>query len=399
MGCIILGGEALIKIECQRIIPECSIHDVNEVINIIRRLTHVEREDFNKDFSKIVVNNGILDLNTLKIKKHRKDHLSTIKLPIDYDQKARCPMFLKFLKECLPNPKDIITVIEEFANILTGNRENFDKTAMYIGVGRNGKSTFLKIVESVIGEENTSHVAIHEFSSDRFALADLHGKLANIHADITNRELNHLGKFKQMVSGDLMRAQKKGQHSFNFRPFAKPFFAANEMPSISDNTDSIYDRFLVTNWDNQFIGNQKIINLDRIIVEKEKAGIFNLILENYKTLLRNNRFRYEQPIAQVREKIKRESDKLLEFIQEQTKDTVGAYITKDQFFEIQNKFCHERNYDVYSKQKLGANLPTYGILDDSKKINGKTVRIWKNISWNKESEFIKNNVKGLDEYV
>jgi len=393
-----LGGEAIIKIECQRIIPDCTVHDVNEVTNTIRRLTYVERREFNKDFSKLAVNNGILNLDSLKLQEHTKEHLSTIKLPIDYDQKARCPMFLQFLKECL-DPHDIITLIEGMANILTGNRENFGIAMMWIGDGSNGKSTALKIIVGLFGQDNCGHVSIHAMNSDRFAISQLHGKLVNTYADISNKELNNLGVFKQLVTADPIYAQKKGKDHFTLTNFSKMFFSANEMPNIIDNSDGAFSRIYVTKWKNQFLaGANRIENYDKIILDNEKSGILNLLIKNYRTLIKNKGFRHKQTIAEVREIIKKESDKLLAFIQECLVKDTNAYIKKDQFYEVYQKFCSFNNFEVYSIQKLGANLPPYGVLDASKKVNGHTFRVWKNHSWNVESDFIKNTVKGINQY-
>ena len=391
-------GEIIIKEECEKIINDCSAHQVNEVINIIRRRSYIEREEFNKDFSKIVMNNGILNLDSLKIEEHTKDHLSTIKLPIDFKPGAKCPMFIQFLKECL-EPHDIITLIESMANILTGNRENFEVSCMWIGDGSNGKSTALKIIVGLFGQDNCSHVSIHAMNYDKFAISQFEGKLVNTYADISNKELNSLGAFKQLVSADPISAQKKGKDHFTLTNFSKMFFSANEMPNIIDNSDGAFRRIYVTKWKNQFLaGANRIENYDKIILDNEKSGILNLLIENYRALIKNRGFRYKQNIAKVREIIKRESDKLLSFIEECLVKNTNAHIKKDQFYEVYQKFCSHYNYEVYSKQKLGANLPTYGILDDSKKINGKTYRVWKNHSWNIESDFIKNTVKGIDQY-
>ena len=220
------NGEVIIKKECQKIIPECSNHKVNEVIGIIRRLTYTSRSKFNNDFSKLVLESGLFDLETFEEKKYDKEFLTTVKFPINYDSKARCPKFIKFLKECL-NPIDVVTVTEEMANILSFNRSNLEVSAMWIGDGSNGKSTCLKIIEGVIGKKNCSHISIHAMQNQRFATAQLDGKSANIYADISNRELNNLGVFKQVVSGETISADKKNKDAFDLNSFAKHFFSAN----------------------------------------------------------------------------------------------------------------------------------------------------------------------------
>ena len=392
-------GEIIIKKECQKIIPDCSNHFVNEVIGIIRRLTYTSRSDFNNDFSKLVLENGLFDLETFELSEYDNEFLTTVKYPITYDLKSRCPKFIKFLKECL-NPKDVVTVTEEMANILSFNRSNLEVSAMWIGDGSNGKSTCLKIIEGVIGKKNCSHVSIHAMQNQRFAISQLDGKSANIYADISNRELNNLGVFKQVISGETIPAEKKNKDPFDLNSFAKHFFSANEMPDIKDNSDGAFRRIYVTKWENQFLPGVNLIkDLAETILDQEKSGIFNLMLENYKTLQRNDGFRYKQSIAKVREIIKLESDKLREFINEVLIKDPNGVISKDTMHEIYVKFCNFHAYEVYSKQKLGANLPTYGINDNSKKIDGKTKRVWVGYSWNPESEWVRANVKGLMEYM
>ena len=267
---------------------------------------------------------------------------------------------------------------------------------MWIGEGANGKSTFMKIIEGVLGKKNCSHVSIHAMQNQRFATSQLDGKSANIYADISNRELNNLGIFKQIVSGETIPAEKKNKNPFDLNAFAKHFFSANEMPDIKDNSDGIFRRIYVTMWENQFLaGVNRIENLAEIILKEEKNGIFNLMLDNYKTIQRNKGFRYKQSIAEVRKIIKLESDKLLEFINETLVKEPNGYITKDKMYEIYVKFCQFHSYEVYTIKKIGSNLPTYGIHDDSKSISGKTKRVWVGYVWNDKSEWVRANVKGL----
>jgi phage/plasmid-associated DNA primase len=52
-------------------------------------------------------------------------------------------------------------------------------------------------------------VSIQELNNDRFAIADLHGKIANVCADLQTEKLTNTGTFKMLVSGDTIRAQKR----------------------------------------------------------------------------------------------------------------------------------------------------------------------------------------------
>jgi len=394
------NGEVLIAKECEKIIPECSNHKVNEVMGIIRRRTYESRLSFNNDFSKLVLENGLFNLETFELTEYDKGFLTTVKFPITYDKNTKCLKFINFLKSCHSRPENIITVIEEMANILTFNRHNFEISGMWIGDGSNGKSTCLKIIEGVLGKKNCSHVSIHAMQNQRFAISQLDGKSSNIYADISNKELNNLGVFKQVVSGETIPAEKKNKDPFNLNSFAKHFFSANEMPDIKDNSDGAFRRIYVTKWENQFLaGVNRVEGLAETILDEEKSGIFNLMLENFKTLQRNKGFRYKQSIAKVREIIKLESDKIREFITEVLVKDPNGMITKDQMYEKYVKYCNSNAYEVFSKQKFGANLPTYSIHDDSKKLDGKTKRVWIGYTWNINSDWVKNNIGGLTKFI
>ena len=97
-GVYVEYGETLIEVECEKIIPDCSNYKVREVTGIIKRRTDIPRSKINADLSKLVLENGILDLETFEFSDFDPEFLTTIKIPIPYDPKARCLEFLKFLK-------------------------------------------------------------------------------------------------------------------------------------------------------------------------------------------------------------------------------------------------------------------------------------------------------------
>ncbi len=399
------GGKFLIGELCQEIINECKNTFVNEVMGVIKRSTGINRDELNNNLSKFVLEKSVLDVDTLLETEHNPELLSTVKLPIIYDSKARCPKFIKFLKSCFQKDEkeyyyeDMITVLEEIANVLTTNRIHFDVFALWIGNASNGKSTMIKIINGVFGPENCSNVSIHDIEDQRFSVSRLYGKLVNHHADISNKELDNLGKTKQLVSGDPIDVEKKNKDPFSLINFAKLFFSANETPIIKDDSDGIFRRIIPTTWPNQFLpGAGQIKDFDKIILEEEKSGIFNLILHNYHRLLKNDGFSYPQSIAKVRYKIKLEADKLLEFVETCLIPDPNEFFITERLFEIYQKYSNLKKYTIFSQQKLGQRLPRYGIHKaDQRKIKGHTKRGWK-VRLNKDAEWIKNNVRGLDEF-
>jgi D5 N terminal like len=99
---------------------------VNEVTEKIKRTTLISKDSFTIDKNRIVVNNGILELNKVKtfdkkkgsdveildwnLTKHSPDHLVMNLFPVDYDPKATCPKFGKFLKEHARTTQDYLKI-------------------------------------------------------------------------------------------------------------------------------------------------------------------------------------------------------------------------------------------------------------------------------------------------
>lgn len=394
-GVYLDNGDILISEECEKIIPDCSKYKVSEVTGIIQRRTFTNRDVFNQDLTKLVLKNGVLDLQTMEFKEgFDPEFLTTIKIPIVYNPLAKCPKFIKLLIDTLEDKEKIIQLVELMSNILTVSHKNFEASLIMVGDGSNGKSTILKIIRGIIGVDNTASISIHSMQNERFSMSQLDGKLANIYADISNRELTNLGRFKMAVSGEHIMVEKKGKDGFLMSSFAKHFFSANEMPDIKDNSDGAFRRIYVLKFENQFLpAINRIEDLDQVILKEEASGIFNLMLQNYTTLLKNKGFRYKQSIAQVRETIKRESDKLKEFTDICIIKQNDGFITKDELYHNYTEWCKFKAYEPYSKQKFGSNLPSYSILDGSKKIEGKTARVWLNIGWNWGEEWVKSHIK------
>ena len=84
-------------------------------------------------------------------------------------------------------PREVIPIIHEIAGLCLYSGNPMRKAFMFLGAGRNGKSTVLNLIRALLGKGNCSAVSIQTLSENRFAPADLFGKLANIAGDMDRR--------------------------------------------------------------------------------------------------------------------------------------------------------------------------------------------------------------------
>lgn len=187
---------------------------------------------------RIAVANGVLALSNRKLTEPSPAFLSPVRLAAAYDPDATCPAIEWFLSDVFPGGANLIH--ELIGTLMIP--EQRQKAIMILGPGGNGKTTALRIIKSFLGARNVSNISLHALDENRFAAADLYGKLANIYADIDARALSSTGIFKSITGGDPIRAEHKHQAAFTFQPYAKLIFSANEPPPTSDASEAFFDR-------------------------------------------------------------------------------------------------------------------------------------------------------------
>ena len=396
-GVYIRGGEIQIKKRCEQIIQECTTNQVNEVINTIRRRTYVSIKKFDTDPTMINLRNCWVNINDGSISEHSSEKLSLVQLDVFYDP-SRIPVkFNMFLRQCHASPKAVYQLWESFSSCLLKTAK-FSKAFMHIGLGANGKSVYLKVINTFLGHENVSNMSIHTIENNRFAPAQLYGKLANIYADISSEELRHTGNFKNIVSGDNITAEKKGKDPFEFVAIAKMFFSANQIPKVFDESDGFFRRFIITEWDKQFSKSEQNPNLiQELTTDEEKSGILNILIAMAKELNRRGYFKYDVSTEHLRSQWKKKSDSVSAFNDECMVFDPMMMIDKTRYYEKYIEYCRinkipplTRKQDFISEVKNGTPLEDDGkpvrvdltsdswwYLGENSKEKSKLKRVWR----------------------
>ena len=155
----------------------------------------------------INVLNGLLDLHTLELRPHSPDFLSPVQLGVSYDPDAKCPNIDKFISEIFPEDAFDLA-LEIAANLMTADT-SIQKAILLLGSGGNGKSVYLRLVTALIGTANVSVKPLQNLESERFALGELYGKLANICSDLPGESMRGTSVFKSVTGGDMLSGEYK----------------------------------------------------------------------------------------------------------------------------------------------------------------------------------------------
>ena len=369
-------GRDVIKAEVENQLGSlCSTHYTNEIINKIIRKTIVPRDSMGcKNINLICLENGVLDLNNMKLRNHSSKFRFMSKIPIVYDKNARCPKIEKFIFDVLYE-EDVDTMQEWIGYMLF--RSYFIKRGVIcVGAGDTGKTTLLNLIGKFIGEDNISGISLQKLSSDKFSSAHLYNKHANIYDDLSATDITDVGAFKIATGGGYVQGEFKFGDQFQFKNHSKLTFATNKIPTTKINDDDMayYRRWIVFRFDNVFDDNNKVTNknlIDELTTKHELSGFLNWILKGLRRLLRNKKFSYNLDIEDVKKLIHIHSNDLAKFVDECCgRGDESDWMSKDEMFEHYKEYMELNGLPVITKMDFGKSIGRFcSYISDSRHLN------------------------------
>jgi putative DNA primase/helicase len=302
--------------------PQFTARLVNELLSLLR--TELYRPDirFNRNRTIINTRSGELhfdeETSTWQLKNHNLMNYCSAQLPIKYDEKAKAPMFVKFLTEVFEGSDDAaskILIVQEMMGYSLLADCQFEKFIILVGNGANGKSVLLGLVEALVGDKNVCAIQPARLDNP-FSRAHLHGKFVNVVTELEVGATIADQQLKALSSGDLMTAEHKMKAPFEFHPFATCWFGTNHLPSTKDFSGALFRRAIVLDFPNQFIGDRS----DTKLLSKlkgELSGILLLALNAYADVLSREGFTECQSAQNMLDQWRLNTDQVEQFVEDQ----------------------------------------------------------------------------------
>jgi putative DNA primase/helicase len=397
-GVYVRNGETKIKEMVHELLGGTeSSQFCGEVIGKVQRATYSDRSEFTEHSEhKIVLQNGILDLDKLELHGHIPEWLALTKFPVNFKKDAKCHRILKFISE-VARPGDV-PLLQEWAGY---NLWIFgypaQKAMLLVGDGGNGKSTMIGIIEYMVGKENRSAVSLHELEDNRFARHDLYGKAANLYPDLPDKDLKSTGIFKMLTGGDPIRAEDKNVKAFTYHNVAKLTFSCNAVPRVPEDSVAYFRRWLIVEFPRSFEGStseDKDLKEKLINDTEEMSGFLNWALEGLQRLRANGwRFSNGKTVESVREDYIVRSDPYRAFGMHCVFEDPNGQVKKDDLFQAYRDHCEihkvtSRSRDAFFKNFKDQFRP--GTLSDyrpNKDEDPERPRMFKGISLRERSKW------------
>ncbi len=254
---IYVNGAAEIEAEMIKHIPNLNRAKRNEVLAYLNILIRDNVPESSANL--IAFKNGVYNLVDDTFMDFSPNYIITNKINWCYNPEAYSELVDKTLNKIACHDKEIRMLLEEVIGYCFYRRNELGKAFILIGDKSNGKSTFLDMVKTLLGDNNISSLDLKELG-ERFKTAELFGKLANIGDDIGDEFIANVAIFKKLVTGDRINVERKGQDPFDFNNYSKMLFSANNIPRIKDKTGAIQRRLVIIPFDAKFSVDDLIID-------------------------------------------------------------------------------------------------------------------------------------------
>lgn len=357
-------------------IPSLKSQTRNEILKYIYLIAEEKKQS---EANYIAFKNGIYDLSTDEMIPYTPDIILTNRIEHNYNKNAYNDLTDKTLNKLSVNDKQIRSLLEECIGYTFLRRNELGKAFILTGDKSNGKSTFLDLIAHILGDKNISALDLRELG-DRFSTSMLFGKLANIGDDIGDEFMqgSAVSIFKKIVTGNRIKAEQKGKDPFEFNPYIKLLFSANDMPRMRDKTGAVLRRLVMIPFNATFSKNDEDYDpfiKYKLIKEDSIEYLIKLGVDGLKRVLENNEFTRSDKVIDTLKEYEEENNPILGFISEETESNIVNQSVQDVYLRY-SLFCSQNQLQALSKIAFSKQICNRLALKSvTKRIDDKIVRI------------------------
>lgn len=332
------------------------------------------------DANLIAFRNGLFNIFDDTFIPFTPDHIITNKINWDYNPNAYCELTDTTLDKIACHDSCIRKLLEEVVGYCLYRRNELGKAFILTGEKNNGKSTFLDMIKTLLGDENIAALDLKELG-DRFKTAELFGKLGNIGDDIGDEFIANAAVFKKLVTGDRLNVERKGQNPFDFNNYSKLLFSANNIPRIGKGKDSaaILRRLVIIPFDARFSVDDPDYKPYIKYELRQQESIEYLIqlgLKGLKTVLKNQKFTSSEKVQKELEDYEESNNPVLGFLKEIDKNEIENEPT-NKVYQAYQEYCLSNSLQALSNIEFSKQVKRYYDFEIAdKKVNGKKYRLF-----------------------
>lgn len=305
--------------------------------------------------------NGFFDPVTRRMISHDPKYRATNQIPHEYNPNGQLKgsIIQNWLSSIGHTPEDV-EMLCQFSGLCLTRDTRQQKFLILNGEGGTGKSTVIRMIEDMVGSDNTSNISLDQLSQ-RFQAFGLMGKLLNSCADLEIDALSDVSTLKKCLGEDTLSAEAKGKDAISFKSYAKLIFSTNELPIVkAEKTNGFYRRLLILTMDH--------------VPEKKETDFFDRLSAEIDDFIHISVTALEKmyQIGQITEspgsieavkRLRCDSDTVEAFLNAMTErvpDNIENRIKKSDLYQAYTGYCQDMERQSLTKQNFYRSMKAKG---------------------------------------
>lgn len=338
-----------------------------------RKLTEMELSNTKY----INLKNGLFNLDTFQLEPHNPDLLFTTQLDFAFDEDADCKHFKRFLRTSLAKPDgkddfEMVQLVQEALAYSMTARTDLKASFWCVGLPDTGKSTLIGFIRGFMGSLHST-IDLNQLATNRFLLSGIVGKRVVTFTEADSSAFIPDALYKAMVGGqDEIYVDVKNKPGISFVPTAKFWWAMNSAPKVNDRSGATLNRLIPILFEHVIPPSERNPRLPEML-QAERAGVFNYLLDGYANLMAAGRFTLPERSKNWRENYQREND--IESLYASERWVIGEAFSMggQELYDDYRAYCERNGYKPKNAANAAKEWKRLGL--DYIRSHGKTV--WK----------------------
>jgi putative DNA primase/helicase len=219
---------------------------------------------------------GVVDLRNGRLRPGEPGDLHTRSTRARCDPEWPIPKWSAFLDQTFAGDQELIGFVQRLAGYSATGAVTHHILPFLHGPGGNGKSVFLDVLRSILGDYAGAAPAKFLMAAQQqheTEIARLAGLRMVICSEVNQEDRFDEAKVKLLTGGDALTARFLNQDHFDFTPTHHLWLMGNHQPRVSSGGDSFWRRLRMVPFTNRVPDESKIEGLAELLIDQEAPGI------------------------------------------------------------------------------------------------------------------------------
>ena len=343
------------------------------------------------------VKNGVLrvdpDTHQIDLVPHSPEYRFSYRLPVTYNPDANPTHIMQVLSQWVEDD-DILYLLQPPAVAILQMWGRVQKQLfLFEGAHDGGKTTYCEFLYGFFGEGGYSQVDLYRLTEDRFALADLEHKLANIHDEMRAVAVRSVGSVKNLTGGLKHRIERKHEAACHVTLTAVHVFTCNSPPKIKEvDDDAFWSRWVYVTFPNKFPRNDGW--KAALFTDENYSAFLNLVLKLVVAVMKDPAALKRMDADEVKRRWVEAADTTVKFLWAVFERDPASTIPKDDVYSAYIRYCQENGVAARAKSVFSMDLNRLGIPGTRPREGGDRKQSYLGIRWKDASSSLPSGQGG-----